>query len=116
MKYIYSSFCHSSNSIHIVDNHWYCITCIQKLTLSQKLGVSVTALSAISVCYGSSIFGSKKDKNAEEIHATMPNFYMIGFWFYFFPTYILYRIYAAINETITCIVNGIPASRVIWHI
>jgi methyltransferase (TIGR00027 family) len=52
------------------------------------------------------------------LYAALPNVSIVGFWLYFFPTYIRYRIYPAKltagKETLTAQVNSIAASRSVY--
>lgn len=90
----------------------------KQLSVSKKLGISATALSAIGGRVGASILGTRKDKNAEKLYASLPNASIAGFWLYFFPTYVRYKIYPAQmeegKETLTSLVNSIPASRSVY--
>ncbi|HEY0262620.1 MAG TPA: class I SAM-dependent methyltransferase [Chitinophagales bacterium] len=90
----------------------------KQLAVSKKLGISATALSALGGRVMADYFGTRKDEFAEKLYVALPNVSIVGFWLYFFPTYIRYKIYHAKlevgKETLTSIVNSIPASRSVY--
>ena len=87
----------------------------KQLAISKKLGISATALSALGGRVMVNYFGTRKDEFAGKLYAALPNVSIVGFWLYFFPAYIRYKIYPAKfeagKETLTALVNSIPASR-----
>ncbi|MBO9701959.1 MAG: class I SAM-dependent methyltransferase [Sporocytophaga sp.] len=94
------------------------ILAYKQLSVSKKLGVSATALSALGGRVTANILGIRKDELSGRLYAALPTASIVGFWLYFFPTYIRYRIYPARfeegKETLTSLVNSIPASRSVY--
>lgn len=90
----------------------------KQLTVSRKLGVSATALSALGARVTAHYIGTRKDELARKLYAALPNVSTVGFWLYFCPTYIRYKIYPAKltagKETLTALVNSIAASRSVY--
>jgi methyltransferase (TIGR00027 family) len=75
--------------------------------VSNKIGVSATASSAIAGKYMVHLSGTYKDDLAGKFYTALPNASVLGFWLVFFPSYVRYKIYPAKfeagMETITSI-------------
>lgn len=70
----------------------------KQLVISKRLGVSATAISAISQRWLMNFYGMRKDPATAKLYRALPNASEIGLWLVLFPSFLRYRIHPSFPE------------------
>src|SRR5271157_421736 len=74
------------------------IATYKQVFVSNKLGVSGTAVSVISARWLMDVFGLRRDTASVKLYRVLPNTYEFGSWVFFFPAYLRYKPQCCINS------------------
>ncbi len=67
------------------------LTGYKQIRVSQRLGLSQTAIEIINGRWTMDVFGMREDKAARKLARKLPNNSIFGLWLVLFPLYLLYR-------------------------
>lgn len=67
-------------------------TAYKQIRVSQKLGLSQTAIEIINGRWTMDVFGIRKDRAARRLNRVLPNSSVVGLWMALLPLYVLYRL------------------------